>query len=346
MILELLDTFTDLATPTGVRSDNPVATKISVTWLYDALAAAQDKLTTLRSETLALEFAECGYRVGRLLLVLGDDAAAISILRESCRTPDLPDALRTGIRISLAQALRSAGNYIEAKTELDALFADPELGSQPYAVCLVTLALYERDHRLLESAREHCLQALTALDAGGTPYHAILCCLTLADIHIREGNLAAASDLIQRADDIARIRTIAWFRPAWWAIKARAAYVDADYKMAAKFAAKGLSAEDNYGDLAALSTLYRIMAAAYERRHERIDDATDARTRAVTVARSRGSRLELADALFELGWHYKLFANRPTVRARGSGLLFEADKLFQAMGLETPVHVGSVNPLL
>jgi hypothetical protein len=50
--------------------------------------------------------------------------------------------------------------------------------------------------------------------------------------------------------------------------------------------------------------------------------------------------------LQQAGLHLKRFASRPTLRARGSGFLFEADSLFGEMGLPTPKQAwpGAASP--
>jgi len=61
----------------------------------------------------------------------------------------------------------------------------------------------------------------------------------------------------------------------------------------------------------------------------------DALDRAMAVGRTRARRLDMALALKETGTYMKVFANRATARARGSGFLFELNKCSTEMGLPT-----------
>lgn len=317
---------------------------ISVTGLINSLHNVEHRIETLRTENPQMSLAGHYYEVGRLYLTLGDAEAAVRSL--TYETP--PGTLADLMRVSLCQALCATGRYTLAKLELDRLLSESPRASRHYAVCLLTLGLYMRDQGRFTEAADPLNQALAMFTAEKMVYHTAACQLALVDVALRNRRLDEASMLLLRADETLSNARIHWYRPAWWALKARTALEQALYKHAATFAGRGLGAVDNFGDLSALPALYRVLAAALERGHERerVEDARDARLRAVTVARVRGSRLELARALFELGWHYKLFTNRPTLRARGSGFLFEAEQIFGEIGIPTPKHSGSAMPLL
>lgn len=81
------------------------------------------------------------------------------------------------------------------------------------------------------------------------------------------------------------------------------------------------------------AALYRILAFLLEREQDRVEDAYDALSRAIAMGRVRSYRLDLALALQQTGRHLKRFASRATQRARGSGYLFEAHRLFREMDL-------------
>ncbi len=179
-------------------------------------------------------------------------------------------------------------------------------------------------------------------------HHEATARLIQAELYIRTGREAEAQTILDQVDAQLKAANIHWLRPEWWALKARLAIAQGDPGTAEKAARRGLGATDDRGDMQSLPTLYRTLAAALERGriHTGIDDARDARHRSVTAAQTCGARLELARALHEIGLHYKLFANRPTLRARGSGYLYEADKHFQAMGIPSPPTSGTTVPLL
>ena len=77
-----------------------------------------------------------------------------------------------------------------------------------------------------------------------------------------------------------------------------------------------------------------------------VDDARDARLRSVAAAQVRTTRLDLGRALFEIGMHFKLYTNRPTLRARGSGYLYEASQIYQQIGLNAPSSQTADIPFL
>ena len=346
--MELLDPFSNTAV-------EPVSTP-TVTGFYDALHDAEQQAATLRTQNPAMSLPGHVYQIGRLYLTVGDGANAVRVLSESHADqaesgeqppPIIPHSILTdSIRVSLGQAFQLVGQYAEARETLKTVLASTARDSRHYAVALLTLGLIERDHDAFDVASAHFSEAASRFEFEKMPYYAINTLLAHADALLRQKKWLDSEQLLQKADALLTAGKIRWYRPQWWALRARAALHQTDYRNTLMLGGKGLGAMDDQADLCALPALYRAIAAALEKTHDRAEDARDARLRAVTAAKARGSRLEMARTLFELGWHYKLFANRPTLRARGTGYLYEAETVFRMMGIASPKHVGSAMPLL
>src|SRR5262249_14431966 len=130
-----------------------------------------------------------------------------------------------------------------------------------------------------------------------------------------------------------------FYRSEAYLLKTQLAFAEGNFKLAYKHACAGLGAVGDLGDVRVLASLYRLLAILLERDRNRVDDAHDALERSIVVGRERARRLDLALALRQCGLHLKRFANRPTLRARGSGFLFEAERLFAEMGIPAPKDI-------
>jgi len=175
--------------------------------------------------------------------------------------------------------------------------------------------------------------ALPALREKASPRAVIEVLLTLADACICEDNLTRAGQLLKEVETLIAEGKRYWHRPEWYLIKARLASAEGDLKQATKFAYSGLGVAGDQGDLRVLAAIYSTLATLLERDRTRLEDAQDALERAIVTGRSRARRLHLARALQHAGLHFKHFANRPTVRARSSGFLYEAERMCADMGL-------------
>ncbi len=183
---------------------------------------------------------------------------------------------------------------------------------------------------------EQLESALRSLHGNVTPLAVIETLLALADCYVHLGNLQRAAHAIQQADNLIGEGRRHWYRPESYLVKVRLALADNDPKQAACYASSGLGAAGMSGDLRVLCRLYCVLATILEQDRDRIEDVYDALARAIAMGRVRSSRLDLAIALQQTGSHLKRFASRPTMRARGSGFLFEADRLFHSMGIPAP----------
>lgn len=201
---------------------------------------------------------------------------------------------------------------------------------------------YARDQGQFARAIEQLESAMPTLRENISCPHLVSAQLALADNYIRQGNLHIGSDLIQQADGLINTSKLHWHRPESLLLKAQLAIAEKNFKLAARHAYAGLGAAGAFGDLRVLTALYRVLSSILEQesdKPERLDDAYNALERGMSIGRVRARRLDLALTLHCAGQHLKSFATRPTLRARGSGFLFEADGLFKEMGIALPEPV-------
>jgi len=280
------------------------------------------------------------HRVGQLALTLGMGQVALDALTEALTLTPLPD-----IRRSVGWAQRLCGQYTQAR----ATFAqaqtedvrDAALAQIGLAQCLLDIGQWDTALATVEAATPQLTQ-------GKIAHYVLIAQFIKAELYIRLGRNSDAHSALDQLDVHLTTAKLQWFRPEWWALKARLSMVKGDARAAEKAARLGLGAVDDRGDGQTLSALYCTLAAALERDRtgNNLDDARDARHRALVAAQNRGPQIEIARTLYGIGLHYKLYASLPTRRARGSGYLYEADKLYQSMGVAMPPTDGAVVPLL
>jgi tetratricopeptide (TPR) repeat protein len=193
-----------------------------------------------------------------------------------------------------------------------------------------------RDQNRLKLAAEYLEVSLPILKEQATAQAALENMLAGADCAIQQHFLDRAVDLLDDAESIMYSGKRPWSHPELYLVRARLSLAQGDPKRAYQYAQRGLGAVGAHGgDIRTLPLLYCAMAAALDRDRSRLNDARDALARAVTAARARGRRLHLAQALRQSGHLLKRFTTMPTLRARGSGFLFEADRTLMEMGLPT-----------
>ncbi len=312
--------------------------------LFDALQTAQDKAAQLRSATEShhspIELTMALHQVGQLGLTLGLRQVAETALTEALALTQRPEIQR-----SLGWALRLTGQYPLARAAFEKVSqaANPES-----ALAALGIAYCERDNGQWISVPDAIDAIMPQLKQEKTAHYAIMAHFIRAETFVRLDRASDAYGALDQLDVQLTKAKLAWFRPEWWALKSRLALGKGDVRAAEKSSRQGLGAVDDRGDGQLLPTLYRTLAAALERERtgSGFDDARDARHRSLVAAQNRGPQIEVARCLFELGMHYKLFASMSTRRARGSGYLYEADKLYQSMGIALPPTDGSTVPLL
>jgi tetratricopeptide (TPR) repeat protein len=195
---------------------------------------------------------------------------------------------------------------------------------------------YARDQGQFQAAADQLEKALPVLREKAPVQTVIEGLLALADSYLRQGDLTRADDVLAQIESLVIQGKRHWYRPELYLLRAQAAVAADHIEQASQHAYTGLSAVGAFGDLRLLSPLYRALGSILGRDRNRAEDAYDALERAMAVGRARARKLDLALALQQAGLHLKRFANRPTLRARGAGFLFEADSLFGEMGLQTP----------
>ncbi|HLY24981.1 MAG TPA: hypothetical protein VKQ72_01500 [Aggregatilineales bacterium] len=194
----------------------------------------------------------------------------------------------------------------------------------------------DRDQGRCAEAIEQIKTALPTLREKTTPKVVIENLLALADSYLCVGDQIHATEIVQEADALIAEKKLYWYRAESCLLKARFAFAQDDLKQASRLAHMGLGLVGDQGDLRTLSALYRMVSLIHERDKTRREDTQDALDRAIAVGRSRSRRLELALSLRQAGLHLKAFGNRPLLRARSSGFLFESERMFKEMDLSIP----------
>jgi tetratricopeptide (TPR) repeat protein len=190
-----------------------------------------------------------------------------------------------------------------------------------------------RDFRDYAQAYTQLNAALPVLRTRAHAQIAIENQLAQIDCMIQQGEIRRAKEGLQQIEGILNDQKCFWYRPELYLLRAQIATQEGNYKHAWQECYAGLGHIGDQGDLRMLAALYLTLGYALEHDRNRIDDARDALGRAIEAGRTRARHLHLALALRQMGLHLRRFSNRSTTRARGSGFLFEADKLFHEMNL-------------
>jgi tetratricopeptide (TPR) repeat protein len=206
---------------------------------------------------------------------------------------------------------------------------------------------YARDCCQYEQAIERLEAARSTLQTKAVAQPIIEMLLALADSYTNIGKLEIANQLIIEADEKIAEAKCFWYRPESCLIKTQISLLTGNTTQALRQVYSGLGVAGDQGDLRILTGLYRLLAAILELERSRAEDAFDALERGMAAGRVQGRCIELAMALRQAGLHLKRFANRPTLRARGSGFLFEADRMFNEMHIPLPPlpKTGPLPPL-
>lgn len=275
-------------------------------------------------------------------ILLGDGIAAIDHAREALNVSVAangvhPEMLNVNYAaLTLGAAHCHNGNYEAGQSA----FAQAEAGFAHLGDTLgvawyqhIYAREYLRDRGDYAQALNLLGTALAVLRTRAMPAAVIENLLTQADCMINLGEARRAKEVLKQAEDMVAHYKNTWYRPEAALLRANMYMREINFRQAWVHCYAGLGAAGNGGDLRMLTPLYTVLGTALENDHDKVDDARDALERAISAGRTRARGLFLALALRQMGLHLKRFSNRPTARARGSGFLFEADKMFQQMGL-------------
>lgn len=187
------------------------------------------------------------------------------------------------------------------------------------------------------SAAQQQAAAAAPLFRGHNIWHAYVEGL-LAQAHaaIGMGDPRRAADFLKQADGLITERNLAWLAPEYHWLRGRAALAEGTPRLAAKHCYNGLNAVNYGGDVRLLSALYVTLGQALEADRSQQAAAEDAFERALMAARGRARSLHVAQAYHAAGLHLKRYSQRMTLRARGSGYLYEAERRYKALGLPVP----------
>jgi len=323
---------------------------LSMSYLTTRQHEAEASATALRNATdlEPLALASCLYEAGQCAFLRGQGDVALSRFSEAYQVAPLPL-----LRIAQIQAFLFNGEYRAMYTALGTLadarlilptLSPPDPVLQPLIDGLRGLSA--RDHHRLAEARYALSQAEVGLREQQLKYDYFVVQLGLVEVLTRAELLIDAQVLLNKLDEDMKLSQHQWFRPDWWARQAHVLWAQGLREAVAKAARRGLGAVTDYGSSRALSELYRLLALTMGSTPPEIENAQDARQRAVEAARAYSSRLELGRALFTIGLHTKLFATRATDRARGSGFIYEAEQLYRQMDMPIPSTTVTTVPLL
>jgi tetratricopeptide (TPR) repeat protein len=159
--------------------------------------------------------------------------------------------------------------------------------------------------------------------------------LTQAHSALGAGEPRRAADFLKQAEGLIAERNLKWLAPEYHWLRARTALAEGTPRLAARHCHNALNAVNNGGDVRLLTALYVTLGKALEPDRSQQADAQDAFERAL-AARERARCLHVAQAYLAIGLHLKRYSQRMTMRARGSGYLFEAERRYKALGLPMP----------
>jgi len=281
-------------------------------------------------------------------LMLGDGPQALEYVAKALNAATaIQDQDGRGHLLNTRAAIEChMGLYVEARAsfgEAEALFtrAGDALG-MAWTQHLEARE-YARDQNDYARALQLLNGAMPVLRARSTPDAVIQTLLTQIDCLVRTGESRRARDAVQQAEFAIHESKSFYYRPELMLMRAQLSLFESNFKQAWQYCYSGLGMVSDQGDLRMLTPLYTALALALEYDRNRADDARDALERAITAGRSRARRLHLSLALRQMGMHLRRYFNRPTVRARGSGYLFEADQQFSQMGLAAIYNLKKSN---
>ncbi|MBO9309085.1 MAG: hypothetical protein J7551_04800 [Chloroflexi bacterium] len=159
--------------------------------------------------------------------------------------------------------------------------------------------------------------------------------LTQAHSALGSGAPRRAADFLRQAEGLIAERDLKWLAPEYHWLRAQTALAEGTPRLAAEHCYSALNAVSNGGDVRLLTALYVTLGKALETDRSQQPAAQDALERAL-AARERARCLHAAQAYLALGLHLKRYSRHMTMRARGSGYLFEAEQRYKALGLSMP----------
>lgn len=298
----------------------------------------EQSLEALRPQDQERRAWELGNLAG-VAFALGDGMAAVINVQEAIRAAQESGqvTLRGYLLNTLGAALCYEGNYAEAIKAFEAAESiffrtSDSLGSAWNHH--MRAREYLRDARTFGDALRQLDLALPVLRSRGNPEVIIENYLTRVACLIQINDLRHARDLIYQVEGMIMESKCFWYRPEMYVLRAELSTRENDVRVAWQQCYTGLGSVSDHGDLRLLPLLYLTLATALEHDKTRLEDARDALERAINAGRARGRKLHLALALRKMGQHLKRFSVRPTVRARGSGFLFEASQLLREMNVQ------------
>jgi ATP/maltotriose-dependent transcriptional regulator MalT len=307
--------------------------------LHDARQYTFEALTILRDTDDKIKLARALSQIASIEYYSGNPEEAIVFAREAAEVvSELSQPLLHGFYLcTVGSILCYMGQYKqgeEALQQAQALFAreEDDLGMAWWQYTQARELM--RDRSECAEAAKMLEQALPTLRDKVAPSAAIEAMLALADNYICMGDLPRGQEVLKKAEQLIIDGRRYWYRPEMYLVKARLAIAENNIMQAVKFAYTGLGVAGDQGDLRVLATLYRTIASILERDRTRTEDTQDSLDRAIATGRKRARRIDLALSLQQAGSYFKTHANRPTVRARSAGFLFEAERMLTEMGIK------------
>lgn len=311
----------------------------------EALDFLQEALNLIRPSGHQQNIVDVLLQLGQAQLYIGDVAAAlqaldesVSYLREEAGSQRLSEAL-----MAQASAHSFAGRYDKARTilaEVEQLCNDEKLCLA--RCCLILGRDVACDEGSLQEAEEALTQALAVFKNKALWNEKLNAQLALIDVFIRQDRLDEAEKLLEDARAQIEERVSDWFRPQAETLLGKLRAEQGQLEEAHTCARRALGAVGLRGDLRVLPSIYRLLARTLINQPDQDADALlDTLSRSVAAASEGASKLDLALSLQQSGQYMNDSAQlSSTVKARGSRLLFEAERLFKEMAISPSSEPG------
>ncbi len=309
--------------------------------LYEARQRCEEATSIFRALDAKEQLCRSLGTLAMIEYYMGDGNTAFTLIREAVdKACELNLAPLSGYYLcTLGMICCHLGKYQEGQSAFEqahVVFAEREddLGNAWWNY--VQARAYDRDCGQHEQAIERLELAQSMLKEKVSCQPMIEILLALADCYLHTGKLDRAGELIVEADEKINVEKCFWYRPESYLLKAQISLEKDTTKQALRQIYSGLAVAGDQGDLRILAPLYRLLASVLEQDRNRLEDAFDSLERGMAAGRVQGRFLDLALTYRQAGMHLKRFSNRPTLRARGSGYLFEADRMIKQMRIPVP----------
>ncbi len=316
--------------------------------LIEARDALKEALARVRPTGDKQRIADYLAQLGQIYFRRGEGTLAVETYQEAVvllrvlveRATDriMPARLGDALR-ELSRAFCFEGQYEAAEPCIEEALELFERNNDDVGLarCMATWGReLERDLGRYPEARAHLQAALEELGSSTFVDDTVEAMLALADVQMHMDDLDTAADTLQMARTWIEMEGAWWFWPEYCLVSGHMAMMQSDYTAAVDAAQKGLARISARGDARTLPGIYLLLARALQGGCPgKVAAIHDAFERSMRAARGRARMRDRAISLIAFGRYLRRKGAR-TSRARGTGFLFEADALFNTMGLTPP----------